>query len=66
MECVMAFLKPDTLQIPVPKQPDAAPPVFSPQGSKPGAKSQRTSFLGSEATPQMNSGGNMAKTLLGQ
>lgn len=61
----MSFSKPDTQQAPVPKLPEAAPPVLGPQGSKPNAKSQRTSFLGSDATP-MSSGGNMQKTLLGQ
>lgn len=60
----MAFLKPETPQIPVPKQPDAAPPVLAPQGTKPGAKNQRTSFLGSDALPA--AGGVMGnKTLLG-
>lgn len=62
----MAFLKPDTPQIPAPQQPGQAPPVLSPQGSKPGAKNQRTSFLGTDATPQAPMGGGVGKTLLGQ
>lgn len=60
----MSFLKPETTQIPAPKLPEAAPPVLAPTGSKPGAKSQRTTFLGTDATPQYM-GDGVAKTLLG-
>lgn len=60
----MSFLKPETTQIPAPKLPEAAPPVLAPTGSKPGAKSQRTTFLGSDTAPQ-NAGGGGMKTLLG-
>lgn len=62
----MAFLKPEAQAIPAPQQPAAPPPVLAPQGTKPGAKNQRTSFLGADAMPQQNTGGAMGKTLLGQ
>lgn len=62
----MSFLKPDSPSIPAPQQPAAAPPVLAPQGSKPGAKNQRTSFLGADSVPQQTVGGGNQKTLLGQ
>lgn len=62
----MSFLKPDTPSIPAPQQPGQALPVLSPQGSKPGAKNQRTSFLGTDTVPQAGMGGGGMKTLLGQ
>jgi hypothetical protein len=47
--------------------PSAPPPMFgqAPQGKKPKAKSQQTTFLGSDAVPQ-SPGGIQGKTLMGQ
>lgn len=61
----MAFLKPDAQSIPAPQQPGQAPPVLSPTGSKPGVKNQRSTFLGSETTPNQTMPGGGGKTLLG-
>lgn len=61
----MAFLKPDTQSIPAPQQPAQPPPVLSPQGTKPGAKNQRSTFLGADSTPQSTMPGGGGKTLLG-
>ena len=67
----MSFLKPDPPPaIPVPKAPEATPPVLNPQGSKPAQKSQmRQSFLGAAAIanqPGNTSQNTTGKTLLGQ
>lgn len=64
----MSFLKPTTPTVAPPVQPEAPPPVLAPQGSKPGAKKQTASFLGSAdiANQPQTSGGGFGKTLLGQ
>ena len=65
----MSFLKPDppTINIPQPIQPEAPPPVLSPQGSKPAPKKSTQTFLGTSAVPPPSqSGGQTGKTLLGQ
>ncbi len=63
----MSFLKPDAPTIAPPVQPEATPPVMSPQGTKPAPKKQTQSFLGTgTAPPPQQSGGQTGKTLLGQ
>lgn len=61
----MSFLKPATPQVPSPVLPEAPPPVLAPQGTKPKAKNQNTTFLGS-ADIANSPGGGGSKTLLGQ
>lgn len=68
----MSFLSPSDASTTTPAQPKvegAPPPVLGPQGTKPKSKAQRSTFLGSDATPGGGVGqasGNMGgKTLLG-
>ena len=49
----------------LPKLEGPPPPVLAPQGKKPKAQSNRTTFLGSDATPGPASGNFGGKTLLG-
>lgn len=61
----MSFLAPEQATPAQPKIEGAPPPVLAPQGKKPGNKNQRTTFLGSDATPGSDSGNMGGKTLLG-